>query len=46
MPKNRNMSFYARSAAGGKKGTPFGRCVSHGAKLLRDQKAQDEEGEH
>ena len=30
----------------GKKGTPFGRCVSHGAKLLRDQKAQDEEGEH
>jgi hypothetical protein len=30
----------------GEKGTPFSRCVSHGAKLLRDQKAQAEEGEH
>ena len=30
----------------GKKGTPFSRCLSHGAMLLRDQKAQDEEGEH
>ena len=30
----------------GEKGTPFSRCVSDGAKLLRDQKAQNEEGEH
>lgn len=30
----------------GDKGTPFSLCVSHGAKLLRDQKAQDEDGEH
>jgi hypothetical protein len=30
----------------GVKGTPFSRCVSDGAKLLREQKAQDEEGEH
>jgi hypothetical protein len=30
----------------GEKGTQFSRCVSNGAKLLRDQKAQDEEGEH
>jgi hypothetical protein len=30
----------------GEKGTPFSRCVSDGAKLLRDQKAQAEEGEH
>ena len=29
----------------GEKGTPFSRCVSIGAKLLRDQKAQDEDGE-
>jgi hypothetical protein len=30
----------------GEKGTRFSRCVSDGAKLLRDQKAQAEEGEH
>jgi len=29
----------------GEKGTPFSLCVSHGAKLLREQKAQDEDGE-
>jgi hypothetical protein len=27
------------------KGTPFSRCASNGAKLLREQKAQDEDGE-
>jgi hypothetical protein len=30
----------------GEKDSPFSRCVSDGAKLLRDQKAQDEDGEH
>jgi hypothetical protein len=29
----------------GEKGTPFSRCVSNGAELLREQKAQDEDGE-
>ena len=30
-------------AAEGTKGTPFSQCVSGGAKLLREQKAQNEE---
>jgi hypothetical protein len=29
----------------GEKGTPFSLCVSNGAKRLREQKAQDEDGE-
>jgi hypothetical protein len=28
------------------KSTPFSRCVSQGGKLLHDQRAQDEDGEH
>jgi hypothetical protein len=39
----KELSKKRSDAAEGTKGTPFSQCVSGGAKLLREQKAQNED---